>query len=274
MITLLLLLIFSLGITSLQQSVRGDDTLLREPYRIVNSMVSHTGVDMYIPPSSGMNKGEFAKSINTSPFPTTSCIDRCHVNYLAYHTMYQKKVFRHKAHSPDKGLGCHQCHNNDPVNKKTHGNLVIQNKDCWICHHKKLKDNGDCLKCHSEVKQYINGSIQNIGTKVPDWMSNWVSCTDCHRLESHGNSFKSVRKYCIECHNPDYGLLYDAWKKVLDSKTKHLYQSGIHTPNIQNHLRLVQSYGMHNFRLSQMILKSIEPLANKEKWENGGYGKK
>jgi len=94
-----------------------------------------------------------------------------------------------------------------------------------------------------------------------------VSCTDCHKLELDGASFKAVRKYCIECHNPDYGLLYDAWKDVLDSKTKHLYKNNTNTflptmlqqtGNIQNPLRLVQSYGAHNFRLSQMLLKSMD----------------
>ena len=38
-------------------------------------------------------------TINKSPFPTGSCIDRCHVNYVAYRTIYQKEIFRHKMHS-------------------------------------------------------------------------------------------------------------------------------------------------------------------------------
>ena len=169
-------------------------------------------------------------------------------------------------HSPDQSLECYQCHDNDPIDKKTHGNLIIQNKDCRTCHHKEANNN-DCLKCHSEVKEYINGGIQNIVTKKSDWMYKSVSCTDCHKLELDGASFKAVRKYCIECHNPDYGLLYDAWKDVLDSKTKHLYKNNTNTflptmlqqtGNIQNPLRLVQSYGAHNFRLSQMLLKSMD----------------
>ncbi|MDO8141464.1 MAG: cytochrome c3 family protein [Candidatus Brocadiales bacterium] len=199
----------------------------------------------------------FVASSNKSPFPTSSCIDRCHVNYMAYRTIYQKEIFRHKMHSPDQCLECYQCHNNDPIDKKTHGNLIIQNKDCRTCHHKEANNN-DCLKCHSEVKEYINGSIQNIVTKKPDWMSKSVSCTECHKLELDGASFKAVRKYCIECHNPDYGLLYDAWKDVLDSKTKLLYKNNTNTLNIQNPLRLVQSYGVHNFRLSQMLLKYMD----------------
>ena len=205
----------------------------------------------------GLGEGGELIPSNKSSFPTSSCIDRCHVNYMAYRTIYQKEIFRHKMHSPDQDLECYQCHNNDPIDKKTHGNLIIQNKDCQTCHHQEASDN-DCLKCHSEVQEYINGGIQNIVTKKPDWMSKSVSCTDCHKLESDGASFKAVREYCIECHNPDYGLLYDAWKDVLDSKTKQLYKNNTNTLNIQNHLRLVQSYGVHNFRLSQMLLKSMD----------------
>ena len=205
----------------------------------------------------GLGEGGELIPSNKSPFPTSSCIDRCHVNYIAYRTIYQKEIFRHKMHSPDQDLECYQCHNNDPIDKKTHGNLILQNKDCQTCHHQEASDN-DCLKCHSEVQEYINGGIQNIVTKKPDWMSKSVSCTDCHKLESDGASFKAVREYCIECHNPDYGLLYDAWKDVLDSKTKQLYKNNTNTLNIQNPLRLVQSYGVHNFRLSQMLLKSMD----------------
>ena len=238
------------------------------------------------------NKERFVASSSKSPFPTSSCIDRCHVNYMAYRTIYQKEIFRHKMHSPDQSLECYQCHNNDQIDKKTHGNLIIQNKDCQTCHHKEANNN-DCLKCHSEVKEYINGSIYELGRmrqrllisplergaggvlqqtytplyplflegnhkKMPDWMSKSVSCTDCHKPELDGASFKAVRKYCIECHNPDYGLLYDAWKDVLDSKTKQLYKNNTNTLDIKNPLRLVQSYGMHNFRLSQMLLKSMD----------------
>ncbi len=119
----------------------------------------------------------FVTSSNKSPFPTSSRMDRCHVNYMAYRTIYQKEIFRHKMHSPDQDLECYQCH------------------------------------------------------------------------------------------DPDYGLLYDAWKDVLDSKTKQLYKNNTNTflptmlqqtGNIQNPLRLVQSYGVHNFRLSQMLLKSMD----------------
>lgn len=236
----------------------------------------------------------YAIKPNTPPFLTGSCTDRCHVNYMAYHTAYQGKVFQHKTHSPNQGLECSQCHNNDAVHTKTHGDLIIQNSDCWACHHKRdtkaisnplyaqdkehvsdfsinrplIKKNSeeyredkgfsgkiDCLRCHADVNDYINGDIQIIGIKIPDWMSQAVSCTDCHKPESGGYSFKSVREYCIECHNQDYGLLYDAWKEALDSKIKQFCRNNL---TMQDSVRLIQSYGIHNFRLSQTLLRSIE----------------
>ncbi|MCF6156473.1 MAG: hypothetical protein E3K36_14815 [Candidatus Brocadia sp.] len=258
MLKIYLRLIFSIFIVLLQPLARGDDTYAIKP--------------------------------DTSSFSTGSCTDRCHVNYMVYHTVYQGKVFQHKTHSPNQGLECSQCHNNDAVHTKTHGGLIIQNKDCWVCHHKRDnktisnpffmqdKENAshfpiskpfinkalveskgdegflgktDCLHCHADVKDYINGDIQIIGIKIPDWMSQAVSCTDCHKLESGGYSFKPVREYCIECHNQDYGLLYDAWKEVLDSKIKQFCGNDNTT---RDSLRLIQSYGIHNFRLSQILL--------------------
>lgn len=231
-------------------------------------------------------------------FPANTCIDRCHANYMEYRTIYQGKIFRHNTHSPNQRLECNQCHNNDPVNMETHGRLIIQKKDCGACHHKRTdkvlvhplpsKDNENlgkslispnypllkkgsgapaserkslneegCLRCHADVRDYINGNLKNIIPKIPDWMSNAVSCTDCHKLELNGYSFKTVREYCIECHNPDYGLLYDAWKETLDSKAKQFRKNNINR-NIQDLLKQVQSHGMHNFRLSQMFLRSME----------------
>lgn len=192
-----------------------------------------------------------------SSFPNSSCVDRCHVNYMAYRAVYRGEVFRHKTHSPNQRLECNKCHNNDAVNTETHGSLVIQHKDCMSCHHKEANEE-DCLKCHADVKDYINGDIRNIVIKIPDWMSKAIACTDCHKLETVGYSFKPVRECCTECHNIDYGLLYDAWKETLNGKIKNFSQNDTNTINMRNPLKLVRSYGMHNFRLSLILLRSIE----------------
>lgn len=100
----------------------------------------------------------------------------------------------------------------------------------------------------------MDGSTPSATGGTPDWMSGIVSCTDCHKRDEGEVSFKAVREYCVECHNADYGLLYDAWKETLNSKIK---QSGARDTNLQSRrpAKLIQSYGMHNFRLSQMLLK-------------------
>jgi hypothetical protein len=231
---------------------------------------------------------------------------------MKYQTMYHDEFFRHRIHSPRQGMECNLCHENYVDDTKPHGNLVIQNKDCVSCHHKKAS-NEDCLKCHAEVKEYMDGWIQDTNTKIPDWMSLAVSCTDCHKLASDGTSFKDTRDYCIECHSSSYGTIHDLWKKMLDSEIKQSFEteSNIHTvasqnkplfshaplmaeqidtvskyliddlpasslqgkylrgvknfyregylqpdaANRRNLLRFVQSYGMHNVLLSQVLLK-------------------
>ncbi len=256
--------------------------------------------------SSYRNKQEAASVVSFQEYryPVNSCTDRCHVNYATYRTVYQEKIFQHKTHSPDKGLKCSRCHNNDPVNIETHGKLIIQKKDCTACHHKKidklfipssLKDNknfgkflispayhlsngilrdptldneslneNDCHKCHTDTRDYINGDFKNVIPKITDWMYKAVSCTDCHKLELDGYSFRSVREYCVKCHNPDYGLLYDAWQETLNRKAEQICNNGING-NVKDLLKLVQSQGMHNFRLSQILLRSVEQIKEKEK---------
>ncbi|KKO20064.1 MAG: hypothetical protein DCC43_13870 [Candidatus Brocadia sp.] len=223
-----------------------------------------------------------AKPDNLS-FPDGSCTDRCHVNYLTYYSLYEGEIFRHKSHSLSQGLECNRCHNNDAAHTKTHGGLLIQKKDCWACHHKRGYEtttgsfsknqelsfyHGDCIRCHTQVKDYLKGEIQGMGIKIPDWMSAAVSCADCHKLESDGLSFKAVRNHCIACHNSDYGLLHDAWRETLDRQIKQFCENGAGTQGARDILRLVQSYGMHNFRLSQFLLKSIGNASEGEHTRN------
>lgn len=224
-------------------------------------------------PPIAWGKDRYPAKPDNLPFPDGSCIDRCHVNYLAYYSTYEREIFRHKSHSSQQELECNRCHNSDAVHTNTHGGLTIQKKDCWACHHNKENKTAtrsfpinqeiavhkvDCLPCHTEVQDYLKGEIQSLGIKIPDWMSASVSCTDCHKPESDGLSFKAVRNHCIACHNNDYGLLHDAWKETLDKQIKQFSGNDSGTQDTRNLLKLVQSYGMHNFRLSQKLLKSMD----------------
>ena len=220
---------------------------------------------------------------------STSCTDRCHVNYKGYRTIYQGKIFRHRSHLPEQGLQCDRCHSSDAVGTETHGRIIIENKDCCKCHHKKKEktplsaslqkqevmtassfsdskgmkavngsDNEICLKCHAAVKDYRDGIMKNSSVrKAPDWMSRSVSCTDCHKVDAGRNAFMPVRDYCVECHNSDYGLLYDAWKDLFQERTGQTTNDGTSTPF---YMKQIQKYGMHNFRLSKKILRTPDEI--------------
>ena len=66
-----------------------------------------------------------------------------------------------------------------------------------------------------------------------------------------------VRGYCVECHNSDYGLLYDAWKDMFQEQIKQTVNGGTST---QFYLKQVQRYGMHNFRFSKALLRTPDEL--------------
>jgi len=165
------------------------------------------------------NTGENHKNkVMQSNYPavTHSCIDRCHVNYLAYEAPYQKRIFSHRAHSPGKGFDCDLCHTNSAVGTETHGKLIVQDEDCLACHHKE-KDVEDCRRCHVGIQEYREGNIKGFNAKVPDIMVRDVSCTGCHQLTYDGTAFKPARQKCIECHDSSdsYGKIYDIWKEIL-----------------------------------------------------------
>ncbi|MDR4507859.1 MAG: cytochrome c3 family protein [Candidatus Brocadiaceae bacterium] len=221
--------------------------------------------------------------------PSHSCTDRCHVNYSAYRAKYKEINFLHSSHSPDKNMECSACHNDDAVSLKTHGALIIQKTDCDACHHR-ATDEMDCLKCHREIKDYINGTILGISTEISDWMFNVISCKDCHKLTANGSSFKQVREFCVDCHNYDYGLLYDAWKETLNigavrscGNYKYVLEEDsnsdikkdtiglLNDVNRKNLRSLLISYGIHNFRLTQMLLRSFDQkITSKESGEPAG----
>lgn len=218
--------IFSISFILLQQAAFGDVSCFAAQQ---GTLPLPSVISLAMQNKDGGGAGDFSKQKSfllsqsaqqsRTPFLAGSCTSRCHVNYMAYQTTYNKEFFRHRIHSPNQGLECSLCHKDYDVNTKTHGSLIIESKDCVTCHHKNANDE-DCFKCHAEVKEYMDGCIQSMVTKMPDWMSQAVSCKECHTLEMDGSSFKAVRDNCIECHSPGYGVLLDSWKEMVDGEIK------------------------------------------------------
>ena len=125
---------------------------------------------------------------------------------------------------------------------------------------------------------------------VPDMMSRAVKCEDCHKYDGEGLKFKGVKEYCIECHNDDYGKLYNAWTKtikdrlrefnycvqLLDEKSGFLYKNESNVEGDKEEeaveqsivdtfmdqtgkvVDLITKYGTHNFNLTRILMDSLE----------------
>ena len=117
-------------------------------------------------------------------------------------------------------------------------------------------------------------------------MSRVVKCDDCHKYNEESLEFKGVEERCIECHNGDYGKLYNAWTKSIkerleefnlrvqllvgddvrnididpDSQEKAVGRVDMVTflEKTDFAVGLVSRYGTHNFNLSRTILDSLE----------------
>ncbi len=154
-----------------------------------------------------------------------------------------------------------------------------------------MTENIECVECHKEPSEYLRGKTGVEGIKsVPDMMSRAVKCEDCHKYDGEGLKFKGVKEYCIECHNDDYGKLYNAWTKTikdrlrefnyriqsLDEEFGFLYknesdvdkekkeeaggQSNLDTflEKTGKTVDLITKYGTHNFNLTRILLDSLE----------------
>ena len=188
--------------------------------------------------------------------------------------------------------------NTDPQRKDTlswtvsfsHSQHPGKNLSCKRCHHVS-EEMTECIECHKEPFEYLRGKTGVEGIKsVPDMMSRAVKCEDCHKYDGEGLKFKGVKEYCIECHNNDYGKLYNAWTKTikdrlrefnyriqsLDEEFGFLYKNESNVEGEKNEeageqsnvdtfmdqtgktVDLITKYGTHNFNLTRILLDSLD----------------
>ncbi|MFV1974940.1 MAG: cytochrome c3 family protein [Candidatus Scalindua sp.] len=194
--------------------------------------------------------------------------------------------FNHSQH-PEQGLSCKECHE---ISNGNNAGVVEYNLNCSKCHHDSEEKSG-CVECHKEPLAYLRGEIgvKEI-TLIPDMMSRAVKCEDCHKYNSEKLKFGGVEEHCIECHNEDYGKLYNAWTKTIkdrlrecnlrvqnlveDSNLAFLKESDIDDKKdveagdescLDTFINetgmtvdLITKYGIHNFNLTRMLLSCLE----------------
>ena len=194
--------------------------------------------------------------------------------------------FMHSQH-PEQDLSCKECHS---ISHENDAGIVEYNINCSKCHHDSEKKAG-CIECHKEPLAYIGGEIgvKEI-TPIPDMMSRAVKCEDCHKYNSEKLKFRGVEEYCIECHNEDYGKLYNAWTDTIKRRLEKFnlrVQDLVEDGNISSisgsdidgnknkeavgrsdmnsflentgvTVDLITKYGTHNFNLTRAILDRLE----------------
>ena len=193
-----------------------------------------------------------------------------------------KVSFSHTQHK-DNNLTCKDCHS---ISQESDAGMVEYNINCSKCHHTSDEE-AACVKCHMDPLAYMLGEtgLKEIAP-VPDMMSRVVKCDDCHKYNEGSLEFNGVEENCIECHNGDYGKLYNAWTKSIEERLKEfnlrvqlLVGDDVRNNDIDPNrhekpvgrvdmdaflektgfaVGLVSRYGTHNFNLSRAILDSLE----------------
>ena len=182
--------------------------------------------------------------------------------------------FDHSQHS-EKDLACKECHS---ITHDNDAGIVEYNLNCTKCHHS-TEERIVCAECHKEPSDYLNGVINVKDFEpVPDMMSKMVKCEDCHKFDEKELKFSDVRLYCIECHNNDYGMLYDARENTIKDRlnklNKHITSLYEKEEWIKQHsmdtfieeaeklVDMITKYGIHNFNTTRSVLDYLENKTN------------
>jgi nitrate/TMAO reductase-like tetraheme cytochrome c subunit len=147
-----------------------------------------------------------------------TCTTLCHVGVEKRTVPFNDIRFSHETHSIGKGLKCLNCH----APRENHGKTFMKN--CAECHHGEKIKKVRCEDCHVFVKRLVQGK-GGIGVKeLPSNKLDVVECIDCHRgiPVRKKDSFDTVKKRCIECHDQSYGEMVVRWKATSEDLLKKL----------------------------------------------------
>lgn len=215
---------------------------------------------------------EFAVSSGVVP---TQC-SNCHTGIEEINTRVFGLEFPHKKHLVEKKIPCTTCHSN----VRTHGEFIATKKSCAACHHE--APHIECAQCHQlQTRLYQGGEVSGQAVSRDIMAEAEVECADCH-FDDRERLIRPARDKCVECHDEDYGVLFDEWQDTIRSLTGDIRQALDQARKralTQEESRDVQqaeqfleavtldgSSGIHNFAQVEEILtslkKKIESLRN------------
>jgi nitrate/TMAO reductase-like tetraheme cytochrome c subunit len=185
--------------------------------------------------------GIIDKSYKPMEFKTqVTCTTLCHVGLERRAVPFGDIKFSHNTHVIGNGLRCSDCHSP----RENHGKTFMTN--CADCHHGKQIKKVRCEDCHVSVKRLVQGK-GGIGVKErPSNKLDVVECIDCHRgvAAKRKDTFDTMKKRCIECHDQSYGEMAVQWKMTSEELLKKL------TPKIaqvKEEIDRIEKRGGHTF---------------------------
>ena len=169
-----------------------------------------------------------------------TCTSLCHVGIEKRTVPFNDVKFSHKTHAAGLGMKCSDCHSP----RENHGKTYLKN--CASCHHGKEIKKVGCGGCHANAVRLMEGKG---GLGVKDKPSNKlgvVECIDCHKgvVSKKKDSFDTIKKRCMECHDQSYGDMAARWKTASEELLKKL------TPklaNVKEEIEKVEKRGGHTF---------------------------
>jgi nitrate/TMAO reductase-like tetraheme cytochrome c subunit len=185
--------------------------------------------------------GIIDKSYKPMEFKTqVTCTTLCHVGLERRAVPFGDIKFSHNTHVIGNGLRCSDCHSP----RENHGKTFMKN--CADCHHGKQIKKVRCEDCHVSVKRLVQGK-GGIGVKErPSNKLDVVECIDCHRgvAAKRKDTFDTMKKRCIECHDQSYGEMAVQWKTTSEELLKKV------TPKIaqvKEEIDRIEKRGGHTF---------------------------
>lgn len=169
-----------------------------------------------------------------------NCTALCHIGMERRTVPFNDTKFSHEKHVVRNQLKCLDCHSP----RQNHGKTFL--KICVECHHGKAQKKVRCEDCHISVKRLLEGR-EGIGVKErPSIKLEILECVDCHPgvTQKKKESFDTIKKRCIECHDPSYGDKAIQWKNTYENLLK---KTTSRIDRVREEIERIDQRGGHTF---------------------------